>query len=136
MRILIRTSKWAIWSRRFGSLAVPLAVIPVFLHREQLIQSSEFAVIEAIAFGVAVLAVVLALGAYIRLWITGDQGWSKATWGLVFGLICVLPIAYLIGEAARYPVLNEVSTDFNDPLPLQADVRPAPTNAAQRMLIE
>jgi hypothetical protein len=35
MRILIRTSKWAIWARRFGSLALPLAAIPVLMHRER-----------------------------------------------------------------------------------------------------
>ena len=48
MRILIRTSKWAIWARRFGSFAVPLTVIPVFMHREQMIASSDFVIIEAI----------------------------------------------------------------------------------------
>jgi hypothetical protein len=132
MRILIRTSKWAIWARRFGSLALPLTIIPILLHREQLITSSDFAVVEAVAAGVAALAVFLALGAFGRLWVTGDQGWSKAGWGLFFGILCLLPFAYLGYEAMRYPMVNEVTTDFADPLPLVTPLRVAPTSAALR----
>lgn len=136
MRILIRTSKWAIWARRFGSLALPLTIIPVFLHREQMITSSDFAVIEAVAAGVAALAVGLALGAFGRLWMTGDQGWSKAGWGLFFGIVCLLPFAYLGYEAVQYPMVNEVTTDVVDPLPLTSSVRVAPTSPELRDKIE
>jgi len=136
MRILIRTSKWAIWARRFGSLALPLTIIPVLLHREQLITSADFVVIEAVAAGVAALAVFLALGAFGRLWITGDQGWSKAGWGLFFGIVCLLPFAYLGYEAMRYPMVNEVTTDIADPLPLVSPVRVAPTSAVLRAEID
>lgn len=136
MRILIRTSKWAIWARRFGSLALPLTIIPVLLHREQLITSADFAVIEVVAAGVAALAVFLALGAFARLWMTGDQGWSKAGWGLFFGIVCLLPFAYLGYQAMQYPMLNEVTTDAADPLSLVSPVRVAPTSAALRAEIE
>jgi len=136
MRILIRTSKWAIWARRFGSLALPLTIIPVLLHREQLITSADFAVIEAVAAGVASLAVFLALGAFGRLWLTGDQGWSRAGWGLFFGIVCLLPFAYLGYLAAQYPMVNEVTTDVANPLPLITEVRIAPTSAALRDRID
>jgi hypothetical protein len=132
MRILIRTSKWAIWARRFGSLALPLTIIPVFLHREQMIGSSDFAIVEVVAAGVAALAVFLALGAFGRLWITGDRGWGKAAWGLIFGIACLLPFGWLAWEATRYPVVNEVTTDIATPLPLVSPVRVAPTSAALR----
>jgi hypothetical protein len=135
MRILIRTSKWAIWARRFGSLAVPLTVVPVLLHREQLISSTDFAIVESVAAGVATLALILALSAFARLWITGDRGWSKASWGLFFAVICLLPFGYLGLQATRYPLVNEVATDFSDPLPLSSSVRVVPTGAALRQLI-
>lgn len=115
MRILIRTSKWAIWARRFGSFAVPLAVIPILLHRERVISSSDFHVVELVAMGVAALALFLALGAFVRLWITGDQGWSRATAGLVFAVICLAPMAFVLSLALRYPDITDVSTDFADP---------------------
>jgi len=136
MRILIRTSKWAIWARRLGSLALPLTIIPVFLHREQMVSSADFVVIEAVAAGVALLAVFLALGAFGRLWVTGDQGWGKATWGLLFGLACLAPLGYLGYQAWRYPVVNEVTTDIAEPLALISPVRIAPTSAARRAEIE
>lgn len=136
MRILIRTSKWAIWARRFGSLAVPLTVVPVLLHREQFISSTDFAIVESVAAGVAALALILALSAFARLWITGDQGWGKASWGLFFAIICLLPFGYLAAQAARYPLVNEVATSFGDPLPLSSSIRVLPTGAALQELIE
>jgi hypothetical protein len=135
MRILIRTSKWAIWARRFGSLAVPLTVVPVVLHREQFIASSDFAVVEAVAAGMAVLALLLAFSAYVRLWITGDQGWGKATWGLFFAIVCLAPFGYLGLQATRYPLVNEVATNFADPLPLSSSLRVVQTGAALQQLV-
>lgn len=115
MRILIRTSKWAIWARRLGSFALPLAIIPVFLHRERIISSDDFHIIELVAAGFAVLALLLALGAFARLWVTGDQGWSRAAMGLFFSLICLAPMALVGWFALRSPAVTDVSTTFADP---------------------
>lgn len=115
MRILIRTSKWAIWARRFGSLALPLAIIPVFLHRERLILSADFAIIETVALAVAAIALLLALGAFVRLWITGDQGWGKATVGFLLALICLAPFVAVGFFVARYPSTADISTDPANP---------------------
>lgn len=123
MRILIRTSKWAIWSRRFGSLALPLAVIPVFMHREALISSADFSIVESVAVGVALLALVLAFGAFIRLWISGDRGWGKAFLGLFFSLVCLAPFALMVWMTTRYPDVADVSTDFEQPPGLVSEVR-------------
>jgi len=135
MRILIRTSKWAIWARRFGSLALPLTIVPVFLHREQLIASSDFAIIETVVAGVAVLALILAVSAFGRLWITGDRGWGRAIGGMFFALICLAPFGYLGFQATRYPLVGEVSTDYADPLQLSSGIRVAPTATALREVI-
>ncbi len=132
MRILIRTSKWAIWARRLGSLALPMTIIPVLLHREQMISSADFAVVEAVAAAISVFAVLLALGAFARLWMTGDRGWGRAVSGLLFGLVCLVPFAWLGYQALRYPAVNEVTTDIAAPLELSAAVRVAPTGAAMR----
>ncbi len=136
MRILIRTSKWAIWARRFGSLAVPMTVVPVLLHREQFISSADFAIVESVAAGVAALALILGLSAFARLWITGDRGWGKASWGMFFAIVCLLPFGYLAAQAGRYPLVNEVATSFGDPLALSSSIRVVPTGAAMQDLIE
>jgi hypothetical protein len=118
MRILIRTSKWAIWARRLGSFALPLAIIPVFMHRERLITSADFHIIELVAAAFALFALILAMGAFARLWVTGDQGWARAAFGLVFALICLIPMAFVAWLALHYPAVGDVSTSARTPLPL------------------
>jgi hypothetical protein len=136
MRILVRTSKWAIWSRRLGSLALPLAVIPIFMHRERLISSDDFGTVEIIAMSVAALALFLALGAFVRLWITGDQGWGKAVIGLFLSLICLAPLAVVGWLMTRYPPVADISTDYTRPpgLVSQSQV-PYPDLAGQAAVI-
>lgn len=132
MRILIRTSKWAIWSRRLGALAVPLIVLGVLMHRARLLDGTSFLIIETIALALALGALIAGIGAYIRLWITGDRGWGRATLGILTALLCLAPFAYLGAQALRYPALSEVSTNFDEPVALVAAAPPVAVSAADR----
>jgi hypothetical protein len=118
LRILIRTSKLAIWARRLGSVAVPLVVISVLLHRFRLIGGDVFLAAAALAFCVALVAVLTSLAALVRLWHTGDQGWSKALLGLALGILCLLPFAYFGSLALRYPPVTDIATTDRSLLPL------------------
>ncbi|QYO77453.1 DUF1499 domain-containing protein [Devosia salina] len=118
MRILIRTSKWAVLARRLGGLAVPLAIVPVIMHRERYLDSGVFLVVALFACAVAALAVVSALIALARLWQTGDQGWGRALAGLVLGLLCLSPFAYYGSLALRYPIVTDIATAPRTDLPL------------------
>jgi hypothetical protein len=115
MRILVRTSKWAVWARRVGALALPLAIIPVLLHRLHVVTSDNFLVIEAIALGLAGLAVLMALIAFSRLWFTGDQGWWKASLAFIFGVLPLLPAAWFGYLYLHQPSVPDVTTDFANP---------------------
>lgn len=118
MRILIRTSRWAIWARRLGSVAVPAVIIAVLLHRFRLVTSDLFlvAVLAAGLIGLAaVVAAVIALG---RLWQTGDQGWGRALTGLLFGAISLLPHAWYGSLALRYPPATDIGTTDRAQMPL------------------
>ncbi len=105
-------------ARRLGSLAVPLVVIPVLLHRFRLITSDQFLVAVLGAGLVALLAVLVALIALARLWQTGDQGWTRAFTGLLFGLIALLPFAWYGSLALRYPPATDIATIDRGLLPL------------------
>jgi hypothetical protein len=118
LRILIRTSKSAIWARRLGSVAVPLVVISVLLHRFRLVGGELFLAAAALAGLVALAAVLTALGALVRLWRTGDQGWSKALQGLALGLLCLLPFVYYGALAMQYPPVTDIGTTDRGLLPL------------------
>jgi Protein of unknown function (DUF1499) len=115
MRILIRTSKWAIWARRIASFALPLAVLPVFMHREQLIPSAAFHIVEALAAANAIFAFVLSLAAMARLWHTGDRGWGRASAGLLVSLVCLAPFAFITTLVLHYPLVTDVATDAANP---------------------
>lgn len=118
MRILIRTSKWAIAARRLGSVAVPLVIISVLLHRFRLITSDLFLVAVLAAGLVALLAVLVSLIALARLWQTGDRGWSRALAGLLFGGLSLLPFAWYGNLMVAYPPVTDIATTDRAVLPL------------------
>lgn len=120
MRILLRTSNWAIWARRLGSFSLPLVVTPIVLHRAQAITSPTFAIVEAFALGVALVALVVSLMAFKVLWWSGDHGWKQAIPGFIMALICFVPVGIGLADGLRYPLASEVSTDISDPPPLVA----------------
>ena len=130
MRVLVRTSKLAVWSRRFGSFALPVAIIPVIMHRERLIDSGTFQLIETVAIALALVALVLAIAAVARLWVTGDQGWGKALMGLFFSLICLLPVGAGAAVAMRYPPVTDITTDRADPPILMSGLLPPDLDSA------
>jgi Protein of unknown function (DUF1499) len=128
MRILVRTSRLAIWARRIASFTVPLVVLPVFMHREGLITAVMFQSLELTAAGLALLGAVLGVIAMLRLWISGDRGWDRAVWGLLLSLVCLAPFAYVALQVVRYPLVLDVATDDRDALPLVVAAPPAPTS--------
>jgi hypothetical protein len=121
LRIFIRTSKWAIWARRYASLTVPLIVIPVLLHRERLIGSDTFRMLAVVAFVFACMALALAIAALVRLWIGGNQGWDRAIFALVISLTCLAPFAWHGLRALQYPQVTDVATAPRQTLPLVFD---------------
>lgn len=135
MRILVRTSRWAIWARRLGSFAVPLAVVPVLMHRAQAVTTETFAVIELVAIAVALAALAAALAAFARIWSSGDHGWGRAVTGFLLAVLCLVPVGLWTVDYLLYPVVDQVSTDTADPPELVSPVQPAaPSPAAMQRL--
>ena len=118
MRILIRTSRWAIWARRLGTLALPLVVIPVLLHRQRFITGDLFLVAVLMAGLVAAIAFVVSLVALARLWHTGDHGWGKALAGLALSLLCLVPFGWYGSLMLRYPPATDMATTTRGALPM------------------
>lgn len=118
MRVIIRTSKWAIWSRRFASFALPLSVLSVWSHRAQLLNSDTFQIVLASAIVLAVFAILFGFAAYVRIWGTGDHGWGRASLGILIGMICLSPFVYGAVIGGRYPLINDISTNRENPLEL------------------
>lgn len=118
MRILIRTSKTALWARRLGRLAVPLVILPVAMHHLGLIDSPSFFIVAMVALTLCLFTVLLAVLALVRLWFSGDRGWDKALVGLFLGLLCLAPFAWYGYYAWRYPPVTDIATVPRGELPL------------------
>ena len=121
MRIPIRTSRWAVWARRTASLALPLEVIPVLMHRERMIASDSFAVLFTLGLVLAAIAVIVSLIAFVRLWQSGFRGWGRTFLGLVLGAALVSPAVIAGSWAMAYPMANDVTT--TGPVPSLAIAR-------------
>jgi Protein of unknown function (DUF1499) len=124
MRIPIRTSKWATAARRFASVALPFVVVPIFIHRAGAMTTLAFEIVEGFGALLAVLAILAALIAFVRIWVSGDRGWGRAVTGFVFGAICLAPAAVLATDFMHYPLTDEVTTNPLDPPPLISGVEP------------
>ncbi|SDG38851.1 DUF1499 domain-containing protein [Pelagibacterium luteolum] len=121
MRILVRTSKLAIWSRRLALFAAALIFISGALHVFAQIASIAFETTLIIGSLIATLALVFAIAAYVRLWITGDKGWAPATAGFLVSLLCLTPAMLAATLSVIYPSTADVTTAFDDaPALLQA----------------
>ncbi len=118
MRIVLRTSRWALLARRLGSVAVPLVFISVMLHRMRLITGDVFAVAAVVAGVVSLLAVLSGIVALRSLWQSGDQGWSHAFAGLFLGLVCLIPFGWYANLARLYPPVTDIATTDRALLPL------------------
>ncbi len=85
------------------------------LHIFDLVASNVFEISLAIGFSAALLALLLGILAYVRLWFTGDRGWRPASLGVALGLVCLTPAAYAGYLAFTLPSTADVSTALLSP---------------------
>ncbi len=118
MRVLIRTSPWAIWARRLGSLSLPLLVLSVLFHHLRWVDASTFLALAGFCAVTAALSLLIALVALVHLWFSGDEGWSPALSGLLLAVLCLAPFAWYGSLALRYPPVTDIATTAREQLPL------------------
>ncbi|WP_417580213.1 DUF1499 domain-containing protein [Pelagibacterium sp.] len=127
MRILVRTSKLAIWARRLALFAGALIVISMGLHFFGQITPDVFGISLIIGTVCAALALLTGITAYIGLWFSGDRGWGPATLGFGLGLVCLVPAGVAFALSEIYPSTADVTTALFDP-PQLVEARPIETD--------
>ena len=125
MRIIERTSRWAKWASRFANYALPLAVLPVWLHRSELMTSTLFQFVFALASFLALFGILFGIIAYFRIWQTGDHGWGRASLAIIIGLSVLAPTAYGAYLSTKFPLTHDVMTNWQNPLTLAVSEEPA-----------
>lgn len=119
MRVVVRTSRLAIWARRLALFAVALLLVAAGLRFFGQISWTVFEISIAIGTLAAALGVLCGFCAYVWLWFTGDRGWGYASAGFVLGMIGLAPAGAAAVIAELYPSTIDVTTALADPPPLQ-----------------
>ncbi len=107
-------SESAIWARRLAIFAMAVIVTGLILARIGLDPVAVLAVIGS-AIILACLAVLCAGVASVEIWQTGRKGVGLLFGGVVLALLLLAYPAFLAVQAVRLPVLNDISTDIDDP---------------------
>jgi uncharacterized protein (DUF1499 family) len=108
-------SRAAIWSRRVAWFALAVTLIAVALMRFQLVDLLPGFVSLAMGLGLALVAVGLALFAFVRIWTEGRRGVGAAVKGLVLSLVILAWPGWHAVKALTLPVINDVATDTENP---------------------
>lgn len=115
-RIIIEEpySDSALWSRRLALFAAAVVGMGLVLARAGLDPTAVLAVIGS-AIVIAWLAVLCAGAAAVTIWRTGRKGVGVLSVGALLAVLVLAYPAFLVAQAIRLPVLNDVSTDLDDP---------------------
>ena len=109
------TSRLAIWARRMAGFAFLAAFLAVIIVRSGLLENRPALATFAGALALAVLALVLALSAFVVIWMEGLAGIGAAVTAMVVSLALLAYPAYLGIRAYRLPWIYDITTDPIDP---------------------
>lgn len=102
-------------SRTIGSIALAIAVTAFLAKRAGLVDADVFALSLAGAGVFALIALLLALVAFHRIWTLGGPGIPAALTGSLFAIIALFPPALVAGMLIASPGANDITTDKFDP---------------------
>jgi uncharacterized protein (DUF1499 family) len=108
-------SRPAKWSPRLAWFSLVVTVIAVLLIRFSRIDYQSGFIVLGTGLAIALLAVVLSLVAFIRIWQEGRRGLGSAIKGIVLAALVLGYPAYMGLKAVTLPAINDVSTDTDDP---------------------
>ena len=108
-------SQAAVWSLRLSVFALAVAAVAVAVTRFQLVDVPAGLAVFGSAILLDCLALLLAGTAGVIIWRTGRRGLAPMFGGVVLSLALLAFPGYLAVQSLRLPVLNDISTDINDP---------------------
>jgi len=122
-------SRLAIWARRIALFSLAATVIAVIIVRSGALDIVPALSTLAGALMLAVVAIMLALGAAIVIWFEGVSGLKQAVSAFLIGLALIAYPAYLGIKAYHLPAIYDITTDPIDPPRFDAIARLRPRDA-------
>ena len=117
-----REARTAPWSLRLALLPIPLLIVAAVMHRYGQIETTPLFVVIAIAWAVALLALVLGALAMRAIWVDGLLGFGPALAGSLLAIAILAMPGLVVEEMIRLPRLADISTDMDDPPALGSPV--------------
>jgi hypothetical protein len=107
-------SRAAIWSRRLALFSLTVVVLAVLIFRFGTPSFARLAPVAG-AYLLVLLALLLSVVAFARIWQDGHRGVGIAAQAFVLCLLLLLPVGYLGLRMATLPFVDDVSTDIAEP---------------------
>ncbi|WP_375463709.1 DUF1499 domain-containing protein [uncultured Methylobacterium sp.] len=107
-----RAGPLARWIALFSLLVTAIAIV---LVRDPRAEAGPALAALAAGLGIALVAVLLAAFACVRVWREGARGLGAALWGLVLAILVLAYPSYAALRGLRLPALTDVTTDIGDP---------------------
>ena len=103
------------WSLRFALFSMALSVIAIFIIRTRTVDVASGVSVFGFAILAACAAILLAVAAGVIIWRTGRRGMGLAVLGVLLAAFVLAWPMWLAVQAVRLPILNDISTDINNP---------------------
>jgi uncharacterized protein (DUF1499 family) len=123
-------SRLAVWARRLALFALVTAILGTLIVRTGFLEIEPALATVAGALLLAVIAILFALGALAMIWKDGLAGTGSALGAIVLGIGLIAYPGYLASKAWHLPMINDITTDSNDPPKLEALARVRPRRGA------
>jgi uncharacterized protein (DUF1499 family) len=123
------TSRLAIWARRMAGFAFAASFLAVIIVRSGLLEIQPALATFGGALAIAVVALLLALAAFVVIWLEGLAGMGAALAAMLISLALMAYPAYLGLKAYRLPWIYDITTDPIDPPRYEALARVRPRDA-------
>jgi uncharacterized protein (DUF1499 family) len=122
-------SKLAIWSRRLALFAIAVVLLVIVIVNLGFLDPVPAIASLAGSLFFALVAMVLAVGAFVVIWRQGLRGLGLAVAALGIGVAMLAYPAYLGVLFYRLPAVNDITTDPIDPPRFEAIARLRPRGA-------
>ncbi|MGX7708317.1 DUF1499 domain-containing protein [Methylobacterium sp. Gmos1] len=103
------------WALRLAWLSLAVVGLSLLLVRDPRAETEAALAALGSGVGLAALAVLLAVAAFVRVWREGARGLGVAVGGLLLAALVLAYPAYMAARGAMLPPLTDVSTDIENP---------------------
>jgi uncharacterized protein (DUF1499 family) len=105
----------ATWTSRIAVFAAVAAIVTAGLHRLALLPTPVAITIAYTVIACAALSLTMAFVAGLDIWVTGRQGAARVFFGAIVALGLLAIPTGVWAMSFRYPQLNDISTDLDEP---------------------